>query len=56
MFLCELVEKVGTRAKKEMTREGRGEKGTFARKPHNFEKLLSPRNAASDLCSACSLD
>ena len=28
----------------------------LARKPHNFEKLCSPTNAASDWCGAGSVD
>ena len=28
----------------------------LARKPHDFEKLLSPTNAASDWCGAGSVD
>ena len=50
--------KVGTRAKKKkgMTREGGGGGGgvkdTLARKPHDFEKLRSPTNVASDRCGA----
>ena len=36
--------------------EGRGEKETLARKPHDFEKLRSPTNAAFDWCGAGSVD
>ena len=48
---------VGTRAKKrEWQGRGRGKKETLARKPHDFEKLRSPTNAASDWCGTCSVD
>ena len=48
---------VGTRAKKEERRgRGRGKTETLARKPHDFEKLRSPTNAASDWCGAGSVD
>ena len=33
----------------------RRKKETLARKPHDFEKLRSPTNAASDWCGAGSL-
>ena len=47
---------VGTRAKKrEWQGRGRGKKETLARKPHDFEKLRSPTNAASDWCGAGSV-
>ena len=36
--------------------EGKGAKETLASKPHDFEKLLSPTNAAFDWCSAGSVD
>ena len=39
-----------------MTGEGEGKKETLACKPHDFEKLLSPTNAASDWCGAGSVD
>ena len=57
-FRASSSRKVGTRAKekKEWRRRGRGEKGTLARKPHDFEKLRSPTNAASDWCGAGSVD
>ena len=42
--------------KKEWCGRGRGKKETLARKPHNFEKLCSPTNAASDWCRAGSVD
>ena len=32
------------------------EKKTLAHKPHDFEKLCSPTNAASDWCGASSVD
>ena len=35
---------------------GRGKKETLARKPHDFEKLRSPTNAASDWRGAGSVD
>ena len=35
---------------------GRGKKETLAHKPHDFEKLRSPTNAASDWCGAGSVD
>ena len=35
---------------------GRGKKEPLARKPHDFEKLRSPMNAASDWCGAGSVD
>ena len=49
------------KSKKEgMTREGRGrgrgEIETLARKPHDFEKLCSPTNAASNWCGAVSVN
>ena len=39
-----------------MTGEGRGKKEPLARKPHDFEKLHSPTNAASDWRGAGSVD
>ena len=39
-----------------MTGDGRGKKETLARKPHDFEKLRSPTNAAYDWCVAGSFD
>ena len=39
-----------------MTGEGRGTKEKLARKPHDFEKLRSPTNAASDWRGAGSVD
>ena len=42
--------------KKEWRGRGRGRKETLARKPHDFEKLRSPTNAASDWCGAGSVD
>ena len=35
-------------SKKKKEWRGRGKKETLARKPHDFEKLRSPTNAASD--------
>ena len=51
MFPREFVEKVAKGAKKR-----RGKKETLARKLHDFEKLRSPTNAASDWCGASSVD
>ena len=45
-----------SKKKKGMTREGRGDMETLARKPHDLEKLRSPTNAASDWCGAGSVD
>ena len=42
--------------KKGMRGRGRGAKETLARKPHDFEKLRSPTNAAFDWCGAGSVD
>ena len=58
MLPREFVEKVGTRAKKKkgMRGRGKGAKETLARKPHDFEKLRSPTNAAFDWCGAGSVD
>ena len=42
--------------KKEWGGRGKGAKETFALKPHNFEKLRSPTNAASDWRGAGSVD
>ena len=42
--------------RKEWRGRGRGEKETLARKPHDFEKLRSPTNAASDWCGGGSVD
>ena len=42
--------------KKEWRGRGRGKKETLARKAHNFEKLRSPTNAASDWRGAGSVD
>ena len=56
-FRASSSRKVGTRAKKrEWLGRGRGKKETLARKPHDFEKLRSPTNAASDWCGAGSVD
>ena len=51
-------EKLGREQKKGMTGEGEGEgkKETLTHKPHDFEKLRSPTNAASDWCGAGSVD
>ena len=45
-----------SKKKKEWRGRGRGKKETLARKPHNFENLCSPTNAASDWCGAGSVD
>ena len=42
--------------KKEWRGRGRRKKEPLARKPHDFEKLRSPTNAASDWCGASSVD
>ena len=42
--------------KKEWQGRGREEKETLARKPHDFEKLRSPTNAAFDWCGAGGVD
>ena len=39
-----------------MRGRGREAKETLARKPHDFEKLRSPTNAAFDWCGAGSVD
>ena len=39
-----------------MTGEGRAKKEPLARKPHDFEKLRSPTNAASDWRGAGGVD
>ena len=66
----EFVEKVGKRAKKKKRNESweeskkkkewperaREMKEKLAHKPHDFEKLRSPTNAASDWCGAGSVD
>ena len=38
--------------KKEMRGKGKGAKEMLACKPHDFEKLCSPTNAAFDWCGA----
>ena len=40
--------KIGASAKKCVTGEGKGEKETLARKPHNFEKPVRPRTEFPD--------
>ena len=56
-FRASLSRKVATRAKKMNDGEGgRGKKETLSHKPHDFEKLRSPTNAASDWCGAGSVD
>ena len=42
--------------KKEWEGRGKGVKETLARKPHDFEKLRLPTNAAFDWCGAGSVD
>ena len=49
-------EKLGREQKKEGGGRRRGKKEMLARKPHDFEKLRSPTNAASDWCGAGSVD
>ena len=39
-----------------MTGEGEGREGNACQEPHDFEKLCSPTNAASDWCGASSVD
>ena len=57
MFPHKFVEKVGTTAtKKEWQGRGREEKETLTHEPHDFEKLRSPTNAASDWWGAGSID
>ena len=57
MFPHKFVEKVGTTAtKKEWQGRGSEEKETLTHKPHDFEKLCSPTNAASDWWGAGSID
>ena len=52
-----LSRKLGQEQKKNEWRgRGRGTKEPLARKPHDFEKLRSPTNAASDWCGAGSVD
>ena len=53
-FLASSSRRLGREQKKEW--RGRGMKETLARKPHDFEKLRSPTNAASDWCVAFSVD
>ena len=55
-FWASSSRKVGTRAKKQWRGRGRGKKEPLARKPHDFEKLRSPTNAASDWCGAGGVD
>ena len=45
-----------SKKKKEWGGRGKGAKETLARKPHDFEKLRSPTNAAFDWCGAGSVD
>ena len=55
-FRASSSRKLRREQKKGMTGEGEGKKETLARKPHEFEKLRSPTNAASDWCGAGSVD
>ena len=56
-FRARSSRKLGREQKKKKWRgRGKGKKETLARKPHDFEKLRSPTNAASDWCGAGSLD
>ena len=45
-----------SKKKKEWEGRGKGVKETLACKPHDFEKLRSPTNAAFDWCGAGSVD
>ena len=47
-FRASSSRKLGREQKKRMRGRGKGAKETLARKPHDFEKLRSPTNAASD--------
>ena len=56
-FLASSSRKLGREHKKKKGRgRGRGMKEPLARKPHDFEKLRSPTNAASDWRGAGSVD
>ena len=56
-FLARIVKKTGTRAKKMNDGGGGwGMKEPLARKPHDFEKLRSPTNAAADWRGAVRVD
>ena len=55
-FRASSSRKLRREQKKGMTGEGEGKKETLALKPHEFEKLRSPTNAASDWCGAGSVD
>ena len=55
-FRASSSRKLRREQKKGMTGEGEGKKEMLARKPHEFEKLRSPTNAASDWCGAGSVD
>ena len=56
-FLASSSRKLGREQKKKKGRgKGRGMKEPLACKPHDFEKLRSPTNAASDWRSAGSVD
>ena len=55
-FRASSSRKLGREQKKEWRGRGRGKKEPLARKPHDFEKLRSPTNAASDWCGASSVD
>ena len=54
-FRASSSRKLRREQKKGMTGEGEGKKETLALKPHEFEKLRSPTNAASDWCGAGSV-
>ena len=45
-----------SKKKNEWRGRGRGKKETLGPKPHDFEKLRSPTNAASDWCGVGSVD
>ena len=55
-FLTSLSRKLEQEQKKERRGRGRGMKEPLARKPHDFDKLRSPTNAAFDWRGAGSVD
>ena len=55
-FRASSSRKLRREQKKEWQGRGREKKEALAHKPHDFEKLRSPTNAASDWCSASSVD
>ena len=54
-FRASSSRKLGREQKREWRGRRRGEKETLARKPHGFEKLRLPTNAAFDWCGAGSV-